>query len=343
VRLQLVGVILLGYLLMGGILIAGAQQMFLSQHDYRIVLVMLLFVMLLAAGFSLVWAAPLARRLERVRAGTALLAAGQLDTALVDAGHDEVALLAADFNVMASALKRAAEHERSLERTRRDVMAAVSHDLRTPLTAVRVLLDAVVDGVTADRATELRYLRSAQHEVAHLSQLVDDLFELAQIDAGVLQLTLARASLHDLISDTLASLQPQAAQRGVLLRGEVAGDVDPVLFSPPKLQRVLHNLISNALRHTPVDGTIVLRAQTMGRLVHVEVADTGEGIAPDDLPHVFEQTYRGEKSRTRPAGNGGAGLGLAIARGLVEAHGGTIGVESGVGQGTRFWFTLQRG
>ena len=128
------------------------------------------------------------------------------------------------------------------------------------------------------------------------------------------------------------------------LIGQVDGNVDPVLMSPPKLQRVLHNLIANALRHTPADGTIVLRAEPRGQLVQVEVADTGEGIAPGDLPRIFERSFRGEKSRTRPGTDSaaGAGLGLTIARGLVEAHGGTISVESQFGKGARFCFTLQR-
>ena len=115
----------------------------------------------------------------------------------------------------------------------------------------------------------------------------------------MLQLTLEEASLHDLISDTISSFQPQAEQKGVRLVGEVSGDVDPVLANPPRLQRVLHNLVSNALRHTPADGTVALRATPEGDVVRVEVSDTGEGIAAEDLPRVFERSFRGERSRTR--------------------------------------------
>ncbi|HWS80869.1 MAG TPA: HAMP domain-containing sensor histidine kinase, partial [Rubrobacter sp.] len=174
--------------------------------------------------------------------------------------------------------------------------------------------------------------------------LVEDLFELARIDAGMLQLTLEEASLHDLISDTISSFQPQADQRGVHLVGEVVGDVDPVLANPSRLQRVLHNLVSNALRHTPADGTVALRATPEGEVVRVEVADTGEGIASKDLPHVFERSFHGEQSLTSTEKDNapGAGLGLAIARGLVEAHGGTIDVESDPGRGSCFYFTLKR-
>nr|MBA2535101.1 two-component sensor histidine kinase [Rubrobacter sp.] len=259
-------------------------------------------------------------------------------------GHDEVAGLAWDFNQMARALERAAEREREMEKARRDLVAAVSHDLRTPLASTRAMIEALADGVATDPQTERRYLASASRELEHLSRLVDDLFELARIDAGVLELTLEEASLHDLISDTISGFQPQAEQKGVRLLGEVSGDVDPVLANPPRLQRVLHNLVSNALRHTPQDGTVALRAVPEGEGVRVEVADTGEGISAEDLPRVFERSFRSEQSRTRHGKDDatGAGLGLAIARGLIEAHGGTMDVVSEPGQGSRFRFTLER-
>lgn len=132
------------------------------------------------------------------------------------------------------------------------------------------------------------------------------------------QLTLEEASLHDIISDTISSIRPQAESRSVSLVGEVSGGVDPVLINPPRLQRVLHNLLSHALRHTPVDGPIALRATPQGEEVRVEVTNTGEGIAPEDLPRDFERSFRAERSRTRRADDApGAGHGLAIARGLI--------------------------
>jgi signal transduction histidine kinase len=344
VRGQLVGVGLICGLLLVGMMLAGAQAMFISGHDLSVLLTMLLFAALLAVGFSLRGAAPLAQRIERVRAGTAQLAGGKLETKLPVNGHDEIADLARDFNRMAGALKEATAREREMEQARRDLIAAISHDLRTPLAATQALIEAVVDGVATDQEATNRYLRSALNEVTHLSRLVDDLFELAQIDAGTLKLHLEQASLRDLISDALASFQPQAEQLGVRLIGEVSDGVDPVLMNPPKLQRALYNLVSNALRHTPADGTIALRAEPQGTMVRVEVADTGTGIASSDLPHVFERSFRGDRSRTPSRGEGtpNAGLGLAIARGLIEAHGGTIDVESTLGSGSRFRFTLRR-
>jgi signal transduction histidine kinase len=344
VRAQLVGAGLIGSLLLLGMMLAGARAMFISGHDLALLLTMLTFAAALSVGFGLLYAMPLSSRIARVRAGTERIAGGELGSEVEVEGHDEVAGLAWDFNQMARALERAAEREREMENARRDLIAAVSHDLRTPLASTRAMIEALADGVATDPQTERRYLASASRELEHLSRLVDDLFELARIDAGVLELTLEKASLHDLISDTISGFQPQAEQKGVRLLGEVSGDIDPVLANPPRLQRVLHNLVSNALRHTPPDGTVALRAVPDGNVARVEVSDTGEGISAEDLPRVFERSFRAEQSRTRPEKDDapGAGLGLAIARGLIEAHGGTMDVESEPGQGSRFRFTLER-
>jgi signal transduction histidine kinase len=341
---QLAVAALLGSLLLGGMVIAGSGAMFISSHDLSILLTMVMFAAVLAVGFSLRAAVPLARRVERLRLGTARLARGELGAKVKVEGYDELAALADDFNRMAAALGRARTREREADEARRDLVAAVSHDLRTPLASARALIEAVADGVVDDPETGARYLASAEGELAKLGRLVDDLFELARIDAGVLRLELQEISLRDLVSDTLSSFGPEAKRRGVRLVGEIAPEVDPVRANPSKLQRVLYNLVSNALRHTPSDGTVFLRAEPRDNVVLVEVADTGEGIAPEDLPCVFERSFRGERSRAAPetGDDSGAGLGLAIARGLVEAHGGNIEVASRLGEGSRFSFTLQR-
>jgi signal transduction histidine kinase len=342
VRGHLVGAALVGSLLLLGMVLASARAMFISEHDRSILLTMLLFASLLAVGFSLYGAAPLARRVEQLRRGTARLAAGDLGAEVPAEGRDELARLAEDFNRMAQRLAEASDREKEAEKSRRNLVAAVSHDLRTPLTSARALIEAVADGVVEDPETQARYLASARSELEKLGRLVEDLFELSRIDAGALRLNLEAASLGDLISDTLSGFKYQAENRGVSLVGEVADGVDPVLANPPRLQRVLYNLVSNALRHTPADGAVFLRAEPAGGMVRVEVSDTGAGITPEDLPRVFESSFRGERSRTRTPTGDGAGLGLAIARGLIEAHGGEISVESRPGHGSRFCFTLRR-
>jgi signal transduction histidine kinase len=255
-------------------------------------------------------------------------------------GNDELAELATAFNRMATQLQEADLHQKELETLRRDLIGWVSHDLRTPLTSMRVMIEALADGVVNEPEIVQRYLRTIKGEIRSLSVLIDDLFELAQLDAGGLRFNVAPHSLRDLVSDTLESLHALSQQKGVELQGHVAADVDPVVMAPEKISRVLTNLIGNAVRHTPAGGTVTVKAwrEPGSQQVRVDVSDTGEGILPDDLPHIFERFYRGEKSRSRSSG--GAGLGLAIAKGIIEGHGGKLWVESQVGQGSTFSFIL---
>ena len=161
---------------------------------------------------------------------------------------------------------------------------------------------------------------------------------MAQMDTGGIPLDRAESSLSDLISDTLESFSELATRQGVKLEGSVDPNVDPVTMGTQRVGRVLNNLVGNALRHTPAEGRVEVRATRISSGVEVCVSDTGEGIRAEDLPHVFESFYRGEKSRSRSTG--GAGLGLAISRGIVQAHGGEIKVQSEAGHGSRFTFIL---
>jgi two-component system sensor histidine kinase BaeS len=176
--------------------------------------------------------------------------------------------------------------------------------------------------------------------VDNLSLLIDDLFQISQLDAGGIPLTLEPSSLSDLISDTLESFSGIANQQGITLSGSADKDVDPINIDVLWLGRAINNLVSNAIRHTPANGSVTVCAKRIGDNILVSVRDTGEGILPIDIPHIFERFYRGEKSRNRSGG--GAGLGLAIAQGIVEAHRGNISVESTPGQETNFTFTLPK-
>jgi signal transduction histidine kinase len=248
--------------------------------------------------------------------------------------------LAMALNHLAEQTDAAFRRQRELEQARRDLIAAVSHDLRTPLAALQAMTEALSDGVVSDPETVARYLRTMRGDIQSLSVLISDLFEVSQLDAGVLRLQIEASPIQDLISDMLESLQPQARRRGLHLTGSVTDALPPVLMDSTRVQRVLYNLVQNAIRHTPADGTVLLRAEEVGNEVRVTVADTGEGIAAADLPRVFDRFYRGDPARSREAG--GAGLGLTIARGLVEAHGGRIWAASTVGQGAIFSFTLPK-
>lgn len=321
-----------------------AQLMFIDQHDLGLTTVLLVFAGGTALGFGYFISSALTERITGVAEGARELSKGDLSTRVPVQGNDELAELAATFNIMAARLQEIDEQKRMLEQTRRDLVAWVSHDLRTPLASLRLVIDALVDGVVQDEETTWRYLATAQNEIRNLNDLINDLFELAQIDVGHVNLRLERTSFNDLVSDTLSAMRALAERRGVRLTGSVDERVDPVMVDPEKIQRVLSNLLANAIRHTPTDGEVSLSAKLAGDSVRVEVRDTGEGIAPGDLPHIFERFYRGQPARTRDGeGQRGAGLGLAIASGFVEAHGGKIEVQSKPGQGTIFSFTLPRG
>ncbi|MGN6254302.1 MAG: sensor histidine kinase [Solirubrobacterales bacterium] len=223
---------------------------------------------------------------------------------------------------------------REVEEARRALVAAASHDLRTPLASLRLLVESIDDGV-ATGETRDRYLRDIRTHVGVLSDLIDDLFELSRIEAGDISWTMRQVELGELIDDAVAAMRAPAAERGVRLGAELPDGGLVARANAEKVQRVLFNLIQNAIRHTPADGSVTVRARPLGKGVEVEVDDEGEGISLADGEHVFEAFYRGDASR----GEDGAGLGLAISKAIVEAHGGRIWLEQG-DPGTRIRFTL---
>ena len=316
----------------------SAQLMFASQHDLLLAIILLVFAggMAMVLGYFL--SSTVTERIHLLEEAAEKLAQGDLQTRVHVSGRDEVAALANTFNQMAEQLQAADQQQRELEGLRRDLIAWVSHDLQTPLTSMRAILEALSDGVVEEPETVKRYLNTAQRDVRALSALIDDLFQMAQLDAGGFPLHRAEASLSDLISDTLESFTELAKQGEITLEGNVDSEVDPIYMDTQAIGRVLNNLIGNALRHTPPMGRVSVWVRRTTRGVEITVSDTGEGIRADDLPHIFERFYRGEKSRNR--GTGGAGLGLAIARGIVQAHGGDIRVDSETGKGTQFTFNI---
>lgn len=317
----------------------SAQMMFASEHDLLLAIVLLVFAggMAMVLGYFL--SSTITERIHQLKDAAEKLANGDLKTRVAVNGRDEVASLAVTFNQMAEQLQAADNKQRELESLRRDLIAWVSHDLQTPLTSIRAILEALSDGVVEDSETVKRYLHTAQRDVRSLSSLIDDLFQMAQLDAGGFPLHSTNASLGDLVSDTLESFTELAKQGEITLEGNVDSDVDPVRMDTQAVGRVLNNLIGNALRHTPANGRVSVWVRRANQHVEVTVSDTGEGIRAEDLPHVFERFYRGDASRSRKRGVG-AGLGLAIARGIVQAHGGDIKVESKIGKGTQFTFHI---
>ena len=318
-----------------------ARLMFASQHDLQLATVLLVFASAIAMALGYFFSSALTDRIQALNRAARSIAAGELNVQVSVYGRNEMDQLAETFNGMAAQLAHAERSQRESEQLRHELLAWVGHDLRTPLSSIRAIVEALADGVVSDATTQRRYLLTAQRDIQSLSALIDDLFEMSQIGAGGLQMERQPASLSDLLSDTLESFTALATAKGVSLTGQAGAGVDPLAMDVQKIGRVLGNLIGNAIRHTPAGGLVRVQAMAAGRDVLVEVIDSGEGIPAASLGRVFDQFYRAEESRNRETG--GAGLGLAIAKGIVAAHGGEIGVESAPGAGARFWFVLPRG
>lgn len=319
------------------------RLMFISLHDAALAVVLVIYATLLTLTFGYFVAQNLSSAIKAIADAARKVQDGDLSATAPATGRDEIAQLAQAFNSMTGQLRHARDQEKKLDQARRDLIAWVSHDLRTPLTSIRARAEALSDGVVSDPREVSAYLGAIHRDTEAMNRLIDDLFEMAVIDAGGLKLNMQDVALSDLISDTIESAKIVAQQRGVALSGAVAGDVDPARLSPEHAQRALNNLVSNALAHTPAGGQVVVSATRVGQRARVSVRDTGEGIRAEDLPRVFERFYRGQSSRARDEQNGlgrGMGLGLVITRAIIEAHGGQIGIESAPGRGTEVWFTI---
>lgn len=318
-----------------------AQLMFINEKDFYLTTGLLIFAGIVAVSFGLYVAGLLITRIRDLSSAAESLAKGKLDTRLQVHGNDELTQFARTFNWMAESLQAIDREKRMVEQTRRDLIAGVSHDLRTPLTSIRAMLEAIHDGVVVDEQIVSRYVENSLAEIGNLSILINDLFELAQLDAGHMDAELVQASLTDLISDVVSSMRARAVARRITLSCDVQPDIDPVCIAPEKIQRVLSNLLDNALRYTAPDEKVLLRARRNGAFVEVSVHNTGVFIAAEHLPHIFESFYRVESSRVRSEdGHRSTGLGLAIARALIEAHKGNIWVDSDKERGTMFTFSI---
>jgi len=246
----------------------------------------------------------------------------------------ELTMLAATLDEMAEQLQRAMRRVREIEARRRDLIVAVSHDVRTPLSSLRATVEAVDEGVVDDPPTLHRYVREMRASVDALVALTDDLFELVQLDAGAIEAEAGWARLEDLVRSALSACGSHATTKGLVVETRLNGAADAPCS--PRLVRVLQNLVQNAIRHTPADGTIRIEARREPGLLEVAVEDTGEGMAPEVLAHVFEPFYRGDPARA----GGGSGLGLALAQRIVEGLGGDIEARSRQSVGSRFAIRL---
>jgi signal transduction histidine kinase len=302
----------------------AARNMFLSSHDLTLVIVVLGVGVLAGMGFAVAVARPWTEDLQRMADTADRVAAGDFAARSRVDRKDEIGDLAQSLDAMAARLDHAAAERDRNEAARREFLAAIGHDLRTPLAALQAALEALRDGIAPDPD---RYLRSMEHDVAALHALVEDLFLLSKIESGSLEIAPSPVDLTEVADETIEVLRPVAARRGVGLRLDASGRAI-VSGGPEALSRVLRNLVDNAIRHAP-DNSEVLVSVANGGTARVAVLDQGPGFAAEFVEDAFKSFHRSDPSRARDTG--GAGLGLAIAEGFVKAMGGTIWADPGPG------------
>ena len=322
-------------------LVVLSWAMFVNPHDAALLGALLVYSVAVGMAVALLLGKSTAAAVERLEHAAHRLGRGDLtartdddEPAMVDSGGPELWMLARTLDEMAERLQQAQARERDAEAVRRDLISAVSHDLRTPLASLRAMVEAVADEVIDDPASLRRYSFEMGRSVGQLSKLVDDLFELAQLEAGVIATETRRSRLGEIVETALATVAVPAAEKGLRLVAEVDTIAD--LTCSPRLERVLLNLLHNAVQHTPANGTVRLAATLRDDWIELAVEDTGSGIRREDLDRVFDPFFRADPARHGP----GAGLGLALARRIVEAMGGRISAESVAAGGARFAVSL---
>ena len=303
------------------------EIMFVSRHDALMTVLLAAYAACLALWAARRLGALALRDLDAVRSALEAVGDGRRDVRTGLSGDDEIARLGRDVDAMIARL----DHE---EQARRMLFAAVSHDLRTPITALGLLANAIDDEIV-DPAKRREYAARMSTHVRALAALIDDLFELTRLQSGELAWTMEQVRVDELLHEVVEAMRPAADAGSVAVFAELPAELLRPRGNPEQLQRVLFNLIQNAIRHTPPDGSVTVRAEGVDGAVEVEVADTGGGIVPEARDRVFEPFYRADAARHEP----GAGLGLAIARAIVEAHGGAIWLEDAA-VGTRVRFRL---
>ncbi|MGA9162525.1 MAG: HAMP domain-containing sensor histidine kinase, partial [Actinomycetota bacterium] len=310
-------------------------DMVVSGDDAKLLAILLVYALGAGVAVAVALSRTIGPSFRRLGETANALGEGDLDVRVGDlASGPELETLARTLDEMAERLQEADAHRVEIETMRRDLITAVSHDLRTPLASLRAMIEAIDDGVVDDPASVTRYAAEMRGSVQQLSTMVDDLFELTQLDAGSIERETRKARLGEIVRSAIATVEPQMHAKRLSVEANLgaAADVD----CSPRMTRVLQNLLMNAVRHTPTDGVVRLSARRNGQQLEMAVEDTGQGIAPQDLDRIFEPFYRADPARSGP----GAGLGLALAKRIVEALGGHISAENATTHGARFAVVL---
>jgi signal transduction histidine kinase len=307
------------------------DEMFVSRMDAFFTILVVAYAGALAAWAMRRIGRRALRDVDAVRATLGAVGEGARDVRTGVTGSDEIARLAADVDAMVARLDQE-------ERARRTLFAAVSHDLRTPITALQLLANAIDDGMVEDAETRREYAARMGTHVRALGALIDDLFELTRLESGELTWTMEQVPLDELLHEMVEAMRPAAEAGSIAVSARVDCARGAARANPEQLQRVLFNLIQNAIRHTPPDGSVTVSAEAVEDGIEIEVADTGAGIGAEHRERIFDPFYRADPARR----DTGAGLGLAISRAIVEAHGGRIWLED-ASVGTRVRFRLPAG
>lgn len=326
----------------GNVLAVSALMFVNTQHDLRLLVVLLASSGGITTCFSILVARSTASRLQALTGAVQRLAEHDYTPGLAPhGGGREVTRLAGDIESLRVELSSLEERRAAMDREQRELTAAISHDLRTPVANVRAIVDALEDGVVEGEDEVREYYGRIRQEAKRLSAMIDDLLELARFDAGATTLDLHPVPLQDIVGEVVEAMRPLAERAGVQLSMTVTGDPAPVPVDAFLIERAVSNLVKNAIEHTPRGGRVDASVLAASGRADVTVTDTGAGIAPEHLERVWERFYRAEAARTRPGdAGGGAGLGLAIVRRIVEAHGGSVAVRSSPGNGAAFTLSL---
>ena len=327
------------YVILGSEQYASVAGMIGDSYIIQGALTGLGLILLVVAGVGLLLFRRLTKRLRHMQDGVAAFEQGDFETRIEVDSTDEIGQLAKCFNSMADTLEETMEELRQADRMRRELVANVSHDLRSPLASIQGYLETVhmKDG-DLDPEERRRYVKTALRNAQRLNTLVSELFELSKLETKQIEPTIEPFPIAELVQDIVMQYQPQADEQGVELAVDVPERHVRVQADIGLVERALSNLIDNAIHYTPTGGRVHVALENEAEDVCVEVGDTGPGIPEDDLPHIFERFYRVDKSRDRD--KGGAGLGLAIAKTILELHERSLDVDSTVGEGTRFRFRL---
>ncbi len=282
---------------------------------------------------------PIEKALHKITTKTKEIAKGDFTGKVPETGPYEFQQLAANINSMNEQLEESFTKLKQSEASRRDLVANISHDLRTPLASIQSFVEALQDGVVREPETYERYLETIKLETNRVSYLINDLFQLSELDSGLERFEPYPYHVDRLIIETLQHLAIQFEEHHIEVEVELSERLPAVSVMPEKIKRVFVNILQNALRFSPENSKIVIQTKCINdSFITVSIMDEGSGIAQEDQAHIFDRFYRVEKSRN--PSYGGAGLGLSIAKSIVHLHGGEIGVESDVGKGSTFWFTL---